>query len=173
MVHHWCFHQSWTLLISWMPFNPNWPLRRPCSNNSSATHSNRTPTRFRQHYITTFWRWISRFPLVATLTHKDQIPQHTTSSWLSLASMVLKWWIGFFRSKHSIFTTHYISRLLLTNRVIPYVYIKELNAITKAVLKWRQRQYLLRHFYVIRTNHKSICELLHWVIQTLTPDQQV
>jgi hypothetical protein len=55
-----------------------------------------------------------------------------------------------------------------------FVYIKELHAndaITKAVLKWRQRQYLLRHFFVIRTNHKSIRELLHQVIQT--PDQKV
>ncbi|PNY01861.1 retrotransposon-related protein, partial [Trifolium pratense] len=48
------------------------------------------------------------------------------------------------------------------------VYIKELHAITEAVLKWRQ--YLLGHFFIIRTDHKSIKELLQQVIQT--PDQQ-
>jgi len=49
------------------------------------------------------------------------------------------------------------------------VYIKELHAITEAVLKWRQ--YLLGHYFVIRTDHKSIRELLQQVIQT--PDQEV
>jgi hypothetical protein len=49
------------------------------------------------------------------------------------------------------------------------VYIKELHDITEAVLKWRQ--YLLGHFFVIRTDHKSIRELLQQVIQT--PDQQI
>jgi hypothetical protein len=47
-------------------------------------------------------------------------------------------------------------------------YIKELHAITEAVLKWRQ--YLLGHFFIIHTDHKSIRELLQQVIQT--PDQQ-
>lgn len=47
------------------------------------------------------------------------------------------------------------------------VYIKELYAITEVVLKWRQ--YLLSHFFLIRTDHKSIRELLQQVIQT--PDQ--
>ncbi|MCI38773.1 retrotransposon protein, partial [Trifolium medium] len=41
--------------------------------------------------------------------------------------------------------------------------------LTEAVLKWRQ--YLLGHFFVIRTDHKSIKELLQQVIQT--PYQQV
>ena len=49
------------------------------------------------------------------------------------------------------------------------MYIKELHAITEAVHKWRQ--YLLDHFFVIRTDHKSIKELLQQVIQT--HDQQV
>ena len=48
-------------------------------------------------------------------------------------------------------------------------YIKELHAITEAVRKWRQ--YLLGRFFVIRTDHKSIKELLQQVIQT--PEQQV
>ena len=46
-------------------------------------------------------------------------------------------------------------------------YIKELHAIMDAVYKWRQ--YLLGRFFVIRTDHKSIKELLQQVIQT--PDQ--
>ncbi|KAH9775894.1 hypothetical protein KPL71_006537 [Citrus sinensis] len=48
-------------------------------------------------------------------------------------------------------------------------YIKELTAIVEAVHKWRQ--YLLGRFFVIRTDHKSIKELLQQVVQT--PDQQV
>lgn len=47
-------------------------------------------------------------------------------------------------------------------------YIKELYAITEAVQKWRQ--YLLGQFFIIRTDHKSIKELLQQVIQML--DQQ-
>ena len=48
-------------------------------------------------------------------------------------------------------------------------YIKELTAIVEAVHKWRQ--YLLGIFFVIRTDHKSIKELLQQVVQTL--DQQI
>ncbi|KAH9745584.1 hypothetical protein KPL70_004126 [Citrus sinensis] len=48
-------------------------------------------------------------------------------------------------------------------------YIKELITIVEAVHKWRQ--YLLDRFFVIRTDHKSIKELLQQVVQT--PDQQI
>ena len=48
-------------------------------------------------------------------------------------------------------------------------YLKELTAIVEAVHKWRQ--YLLGKFFIIRTDHKSIKELLQQVVQT--PDQQV
>ncbi|KAH9726475.1 hypothetical protein KPL70_008268 [Citrus sinensis] len=48
-------------------------------------------------------------------------------------------------------------------------YLKELHAIVQVVSKWRQ--YLLGRFFVIRTDHRSIKELLQQVIQT--PDQQV
>ena len=48
-------------------------------------------------------------------------------------------------------------------------YLKELHAIAEAVCKWQQ--YLLGRYFVIRTNHKSIKELLQQVIQT--PEQQV
>ena len=43
-------------------------------------------------------------------------------------------------------------------------YIKELHAIVDVVYKWRE--YLLGRFFVIRTDHKSIKELLQQVIQT-------
>ncbi|KAE9606341.1 putative nucleotidyltransferase, Ribonuclease H [Lupinus albus] len=63
----------------------------------------------------------------------------------------------------------FFSKKLGPKMQIASVYIKELHAIIEAVLKWRQ--YLLGHFFIIRTNHKSIKELLQQVIQT--PDQQV
>lgn len=47
-------------------------------------------------------------------------------------------------------------------------YTKELHAITEAVHKWRQ--YLLGRFFIARTDHKSIRELLQQTIQT--PEQQ-
>lgn len=47
-------------------------------------------------------------------------------------------------------------------------YIRELHAITSAVKRWRQ--YLLGHFFIIQTDHKSLGELLTQVIQT--PEQQ-
>ncbi|PNX80974.1 Ty3/gypsy retrotransposon protein, partial [Trifolium pratense] len=62
----------------------------------------------------------------------------------------------------------YFSKKLGPQMQSASVYIKELHAITEAVLKWRQ--YLLGHFFVIRTDHQSIKELLQQVIQT--PDQQ-
>ena len=48
-------------------------------------------------------------------------------------------------------------------------YIKELTAIIETVHKWRK--YLLGRFFVIRTDYKSIKELLQQVVQTL--DQQI
>ncbi|MCH97367.1 retrotransposon protein, partial [Trifolium medium] len=47
-------------------------------------------------------------------------------------------------------------------------YIRELHAITSAMKRWRQ--YLLGHFFIIQTDHKSLKELLTQVIQT--PEQQ-
>ncbi|KAH9681158.1 hypothetical protein KPL71_026857 [Citrus sinensis] len=52
--------------------------------------------------------------------------------------------------------------------LVASTYIKELHAIAEAVHKWRQ--YLLGHFFIIRTDQKSIRELLQQVIQT--PEQQ-
>lgn len=48
-------------------------------------------------------------------------------------------------------------------------YQKELYAIMEAVQKWRQ--YLLPRFFIIRTDHSSIKELLQQVVQT--PEQQI
>jgi hypothetical protein len=47
-------------------------------------------------------------------------------------------------------------------------YLRELHAVTSAVKRWRQ--YLLGHYFVIQTDHKSLKELLTQVIQT--PEQQ-
>ncbi|PNY04552.1 hypothetical protein L195_g000976 [Trifolium pratense] len=44
-------------------------------------------------------------------------------------------------------------------------YVRELHAITSAVKRWRQ--YLLGHFFIIQTDHKSLKELLTRVIQSL------
>ncbi|KAH9679153.1 hypothetical protein KPL71_026005 [Citrus sinensis] len=63
----------------------------------------------------------------------------------------------------------YYSKKLGPKLQVASTYIKELHAIVEAVHKWRQ--YLLGRFFIIRTDHKSIKELLQQVIQT--PDQQV
>ncbi|KAH9646382.1 hypothetical protein KPL70_024860 [Citrus sinensis] len=62
----------------------------------------------------------------------------------------------------------YFSRKLGPRMLVASTYIKELHAIAEAVHKWRQ--YLLGHFFIIRTDQKSIRELLQQVIQT--PEQQ-
>ena len=62
----------------------------------------------------------------------------------------------------------YFSRKLCPRMQSSSTYIKELQAIVEAINKWRQ--YLLGHFFIIRTYQHNIKELLQQVIQI--PDQQ-
>ncbi|GKB40626.1 ty3-gypsy retrotransposon protein [Tanacetum coccineum] len=62
----------------------------------------------------------------------------------------------------------YFSRKLGPRMRLAATYQKELFAIVEAVFKWRQ--YLLGRRFIIRTDHKSIKELMQQVIQT--PIQQ-
>ncbi|GJW83607.1 ty3-gypsy retrotransposon protein [Tanacetum coccineum] len=58
----------------------------------------------------------------------------------------------------------YFSRKLGPRMRVAATYQKELFVIVEAVYKWRQ--YLLRRRFIIRTDHKSIKELMQQVIQT-------
>ncbi|KAF7831007.1 cucumisin-like [Senna tora] len=62
----------------------------------------------------------------------------------------------------------YFSKKLTTRMSHASTYVRELFAITQAVMKWRH--YLLGRKFFIKTDHKSLKELMHQVIQT--PDQQ-
>jgi hypothetical protein len=62
----------------------------------------------------------------------------------------------------------FYSRVFCPRLAKASAYIRELHAITSAVKRWRQ--YLLGHFFIIQTDHKSLKELLTQVIQT--PEQQ-
>jgi hypothetical protein len=59
----------------------------------------------------------------------------------------------------------FYSKVLCPRLAKASTYIRELHAITSAVKRWRQ--YLLGHFFIIQTNHKSLKEILTQVIQTL------
>ena len=58
----------------------------------------------------------------------------------------------------------YFSKKLRPKLQVASTYIKKLHAIAEAVHNWRQ--YLLSRFFIIRTDHKSIKELLQQVIET-------
>lgn len=62
----------------------------------------------------------------------------------------------------------YFSKVFCPKLSRASTYIRELHAITCAIKRWHQ--YLLGHFFIIQTNHKSLKELLSQVIQT--PEQQ-
>lgn len=62
----------------------------------------------------------------------------------------------------------YFSKLFCPRLSKASTYIRELHAITCAVKRWRQ--YLLGHYFIIQTDHRSLKELLTQVIQT--PEQQ-
>ena len=61
----------------------------------------------------------------------------------------------------------YFSKKLGLKMQLASTYVRELFALTEAMAKWRQ--YLLGRQFIIRTNHKSLKELLTQVIQT--PEQ--
>ncbi|KAF7812105.1 Transposon Ty3-G Gag-Pol polyprotein [Senna tora] len=62
----------------------------------------------------------------------------------------------------------YFSKKLTKRLSLSSAYVKELYAITQAVMKWRH--YLLGRKFTIKTDHKNLKELMHQVVQT--PEQQ-
>lgn len=62
----------------------------------------------------------------------------------------------------------YFSKVFCPRLSNSSTYIRELHDITSAVKRWRQ--YLLGHYFIIQTDHRSLKELLTQVIQT--PEQQ-
>lgn len=62
----------------------------------------------------------------------------------------------------------FFSKKMSPKMSLASTYVRELYAITQAVAKWRH--YLLGRLFVIQTDHKSLKELMHQVIQT--PEQQ-
>ena len=59
----------------------------------------------------------------------------------------------------------YFSKKLPSHLRTASAYVRELYAIMEAVKKWRQ--YLLGSHFLIRTDHRSLKEILTQVIQTL------
>ncbi|KAF7812849.1 Ty3/gypsy retrotransposon protein [Senna tora] len=62
----------------------------------------------------------------------------------------------------------YFSKKLTKRLSLASAYVRELYAITQAVMKWRH--YLLGRRFTIKTDHKSLKELMYQVVQT--PEQQ-
>lgn len=62
----------------------------------------------------------------------------------------------------------YFSKKIPKKLTFASAYVRELYAITQAVLKWRH--YLLDRMFTIKMNHKSLRDLMSQVIQT--PEQQ-
>ena len=58
----------------------------------------------------------------------------------------------------------YLSKKLGPKMQLASTYVRELFAITETVAKWRQ--YFLGRQFIVRTDHKSLKELLTQVIQT-------
>lgn len=61
----------------------------------------------------------------------------------------------------------FFSKKLTPKLSLASTYVRELYAITQAVMKWRH--YLLGRKFLIKTDHRSLHELVHQVIQT--PEQ--
>ncbi|KAF7828429.1 Ty3/gypsy retrotransposon protein [Senna tora] len=62
----------------------------------------------------------------------------------------------------------YFSKKLSKKLSLASAYVRELYAITQAVMKWRH--YLLGRKFVVKTDHQSLKELMRQVVQT--PEQQ-
>ncbi|KAF7831755.1 Transposon Ty3-G Gag-Pol polyprotein [Senna tora] len=62
----------------------------------------------------------------------------------------------------------FFSKKLCSKLANASTYVRELYAITQAIMKWRH--YFLGHKFTIRTDHKSLRELMRQVIQT--PEQK-
>lgn len=62
----------------------------------------------------------------------------------------------------------YFSKKLTSHLAVASAYVRELYAVTQSVLKWRH--YLLGRHFIIKTDHKSLRELMFQVVQT--PEQQ-
>ncbi|KAF7807803.1 Ty3/gypsy retrotransposon protein [Senna tora] len=62
----------------------------------------------------------------------------------------------------------YFSKKLSKKLSLSSAYVRELYAITQAVMKWRH--YLLGRKFVVKTDHQSLKELMRQVVQT--PEQQ-
>ncbi|KAF7807802.1 Retrovirus-related Pol polyprotein from transposon 297 family [Senna tora] len=61
----------------------------------------------------------------------------------------------------------YFSKKLSKKLSLSSAYVRELYAITQAVMKWRH--YLLGRKFVVKTDHQSLKELMRQVVQT--PEQ--
>ncbi|MCI32390.1 hypothetical protein A2U01_0053603, partial [Trifolium medium] len=59
----------------------------------------------------------------------------------------------------------YLSKVFCPRMAKASAYLRELHAVTSAVKWWRQ--YLLGHFFIIQTDHKSLKELLTQIHRTI------
>lgn len=62
----------------------------------------------------------------------------------------------------------FFSKKLSSRLALASAYVRELYAITQAIMKWRH--YLLGRRFLIKTDHRSLKELMYQVVQT--PEQQ-
>jgi hypothetical protein len=97
-------------------------------------------------------------PVLALPNFKEPFVVQTDASGKAMGAVLLQ-------GDHPI---AYFSKVFCPRMAKASAYLRELHAVTSAVKRWRQ--YLLGHFFIIQTDHKSLKELLTQVIQT--PEQQ-